>query len=106
VALRRTTVPIAAATVPTTAQSHNDKPDSHSRASLASRLGRPSFLSLALNVRDKVDEADANRLADAQVRQLAAFADPVHDGGAHAKELGDLADRKQGCTRNRTGEII
>ena len=48
--------------------------------------------SLSLQVCGQIVEADANRVAHAEVPKLAAFAEAVDDRGTHAQEVRDLAD--------------
>ena len=45
-------------------------------------------------------------MADAHVRKVAMLAETVDDCGADAEELGALADRKEGYTRNGAGKIL
>ena len=49
------------------------------------------ILPLAFHVIDESLWCDPNRVADANVSEVAAFADPVHARRAHAEERGDFA---------------
>src|SRR5438132_1055031 len=44
----------------------------------------------------KVSWSDSNSIADTNVFEVTALAEAVDDRGAHAEQLCDLADRKQG----------
>src|SRR6266851_1315012 len=65
----------------------------------ASWSGTPSFwrwrVRSAGEVRVEVGRRDADGIADARVRELAALAEQVDGRGAHAEQLGDLADAEQ-----------
>jgi hypothetical protein len=54
----------------------------------------------------KVEDADTDRVAHAKVRELTVFAEVVDGRGAHAEELGDLADRNQGFPRTFSRKTI
>ena len=58
-----------------------------------------SALALLRNERGQVVGGYPNRVADAEVLEVATFAEAIHGGRAHAEQLGDLANRKQGLLR-------
>ena len=76
--------------------------------SLAQRVtsapSRPNLL--PRQVCGQILKPDANRVTDAQVRELAYFAEAVDSRGAHVQELGDLADGKQGLPRTPAGKLL
>lgn len=71
-------------------------------------IRRRSLASLSpqLNVLGQVNEADANRVADAYMREVATLAEAVHDRAAYAELLGDLANRKQRLKGTPAGKML
>jgi hypothetical protein len=73
-------------------------------ALLGMRLVVPGALSLEKYT--QIVGADANRVADAKVREFAAFAEAVDDRGADAEEMGDLAHVEQPGSRTLGGKML
>ena len=71
---------------------------------VTSAASRPNLL--PRQVCGQILKPDANRVTDAQVRELADFAESVDSRGAHVQELGDLADGKQGLPRTPGGKLL
>ena len=71
-----------------------------------SARGASSAVALPVEVCRQVASADPDRMGHPVVCKLAAFAKAVDNGGADAEELGDLADRKQGCAQVSCARIL
>ena len=61
---------------------------------------------MPLEVCGQIFETDANRMADADVLEVAALAESIHGGGGHPEQLGDLADRKQRFSRTPARKML
>jgi hypothetical protein len=61
---------------------------------------------LRLQERGHVIGGDANRVADPEVLEVAARAEAVDRRGAHAEQMSDLANRKQGLSGTPGGNML
>jgi hypothetical protein len=61
---------------------------------------------MCLQERGHVVGGNSNRVADAEMLEVATLAEAIDSPGAHAEELADLANRKQGLPRTPGGKLL